>query len=142
MNKRAARTWPASRDALIALAAKLERREALEFGDRARLLSLLVQVINEMPPKLDPRVKVGTWQLAMLAAALVDQKGASVKAAVAAAIAFWRPDCQSRYFHENVAKHYRKLRAGQPPRNLPLLPAPKEVVDLAAGYLQTRKHRR
>jgi len=119
---------------LIAIAEKLERSAPLEWGDRVLLLSLLFPPIEEASP-VDPRVKVRLWQTAMLAAALVDKKGVTVKAAVSAAIAFY--DCpKSARFHQSVTKACSEFRAGRAPRNLPLLPAvPGELVELAANRL-------
>lgn len=100
---------------------------------------VLSQIIDQMPPARDARVNVTVWQLAMVAQALVERRGARAEAAVLATIQTFAPSKQNdTRFRENVHRVYRKLRGTNPARAL-LLPVSEASIELAARHLPKPK---
>jgi hypothetical protein len=72
--------------------------------------------------------------IAMLAAALVDERRAQPKAAIIAAIEFYGPErAADPKFRAYIERTYSRLRQGKNPARSQLLPVPAEVVQIAAS---------
>jgi hypothetical protein len=126
-----------TREALMGMVEELDPWGApLSASSRAYLRALLVQIIDQMDPKRDTRVKVGPWQIAMLAADLVDQCNAQPKFALIAAMETLAPEkAQNEKFRAFIERTYSRLRAGQNPARPQLLPIPPEVLAFAREKL-------
>lgn len=130
-----------SREALIQIAGELTPREPrLTWSTRTNLLRLLVQIIDQLPPRRDTRVNVRAWQLAMLTVALVDERNARpAKAALIAAIETLAPEkANDAKFRAFIERTYSKLRAGKNPARPQLLPVPPELLTLARAKLRKK----
>lgn len=102
--------------------------------------SILLQITRQLAPHWDARMRLVNWQLAMLAAALVDRRLAGVETAVLAAIQTLTPARENDgRFRETILRTYRKLRQGtNPARGMQLEPI-EEVIGMAAKKLPKRK---
>lgn len=128
------------RDVLLQISDELRPLEPrLSWRSRTFLLRLLVQIIDQLPPKRDPRVKPGPWQIAMLAAALVDERNAQTKHALLAAIETFAPEkAQDSTYRAFIERTYSRLRKGKNPARSQLLPVPPEVLAMARAKLPKR----
>jgi hypothetical protein len=139
--KRSGRIFLAhSRDELLKMVKELEPLEPrLSWRTRTALLILLTNIIDQLPPKRDTRVKRLPWQIAMLAAALVDERNAKPKAARIAAIQTFAPEkADDAKFRAFIERTYSRLRDGNNPARSQLLPVPPEVLAIAREKLPKR----
>jgi hypothetical protein len=112
------------------------REPRLSWRTRNDLLLLLFKILDQ---GRDTRVRTFPWQIAMLAAALVDERAAQPKIAQVAAIEFYAPDrATDAKFRAYIEKTYTRLRSGKNPARPQLLPVPAELLDLASEKLKRR----
>lgn len=107
-----------SRSDLIELEASLRGGSQLSPFARLFLRGLLIQLIDQMPPRRDARVKTGTWSLALVARALYD-KGKAKKAEVAVRMtidALAPERAENARFRANIQRHFNVLARGLPPK--------------------------
>jgi hypothetical protein len=105
----------------------------LSWRTRTDLLIILHKILDQ---GRDTRVNVRVWQIAMLAAALVDERKAKAKHALLSAIETWAPEkVGSAKYRGFVEKTYHRLRAGKNPARSELLPIHPQVLELASEKL-------
>lgn len=109
------------------LEASLEPR--LSWRTSIDLRLVLYKILDQ---ERDTRVNLLPWQIAMLAAALVDKRNAQPKAAIIAAIEFYAPErAADDKFRSYIERTYSRVRAGKNAARGQLLPVPDEVVEMA-----------
>jgi hypothetical protein len=108
----------------------------LSWRTRTDLLLLVWKVLDQ---GRDPRVTTLPWQIAMLAVALHEQRGAQPKAAIVAAIETYAPHrADDAKFRAFIERTYSKVRSGKnPAKNMLLAPHP-DVLGVAAARLPKR----
>lgn len=106
----------------------------LSWRTRTDLLLVLFKILDQ---GRDTRVKTLPWQIAMLAAALVDKpRGAQPKAAIIEAIEFYAPErAADAKFRAYIERTYSRLRGGENPARSQLLPVSSEVVEMASRHI-------
>jgi len=128
-----------TRSQLIEIENELAANASLSLLAKSVACSMLAQVIDQLPPRRDTRVNIGIWQIAMLAAALVDVHQADPEVAVLAAIQTLAPERENdAKFREFANRNYRHLRNGKNPARSRLLDPGPDLVQMAAEHLPKR----
>ena len=110
------------RERLVAIAEELESspEPRLSWRTRNELLLVLSKILDQ---ESDTRVKLLPWQVAMLAAELVDEHKMQPKVAVIVAIELFAPERNGDpKFRAYIERTYSRLRAGKNPARPWLLP--------------------
>lgn len=109
----------------------------LSMRDAAVAGNILAQIIDQLPPRRDPRVALDVWSIAMLAAALIDDCNPGEDAAARAAIKTLAPErAQDEDFRDLIGRRCRDVRAGKNRARLQLMPTiHPDVLAMARGDL-------